>query len=100
MEVAFTDLMCAAAAAIFVATTLATRRKDYRTLRTLGVSAGAVSRLVVADAALLAAIGLAIGRIVGAAMATLSIQMLAPLFSAPPNSWTSPPWAQRPVSPS
>jgi predicted lysophospholipase L1 biosynthesis ABC-type transport system permease subunit len=49
---------------------------------------------------LLAAIGLAIGRIVGAAMATLSIQMLAPLFSAPPNSWTSPPWAQRPVSPS
>lgn len=85
IEVAFTALMCAAAAAIFVATTLATRRKEYITLRALGVPAGSVYRLVIAEAAALVVAGLAIGLVDGAAMATLSIQILAPLFIVPPQ---------------
>lgn len=84
IELTFTALMSAAAAGIFVTATILARRKEYVTLRALGLSATDLRRLLAGEAALLAAIGLAVGVLVGAAMATLFVQILAPLFVIPP----------------
>ncbi len=85
IETIFTALMSATAAAIFVTATLVGRRKEYVTLRALGMAAADLRRLLAAEAGLLAVCGLAIGAIVGAAMATLFVQILAPLFVIPPT---------------
>ncbi|HEV2251230.1 MAG TPA: FtsX-like permease family protein [Candidatus Limnocylindria bacterium] len=85
IELTVTALMSAAAAAIFVTATVAGRRKEYVTLRAIGLSAAELRRLLASEAALVAAIGLAVGAVVGTGMATLFVQILAPLFVIPPT---------------
>ena len=80
----FAALMSAAAAAIFVATTFAARRKEYVTLQALGVDPASVRRLLIVEGALLVGVALIVGLLVGAATATLNIQILAPLFVIAP----------------
>jgi ABC-type antimicrobial peptide transport system permease subunit len=80
----FAALMSAAAAAIFVATTFAARRKEYVTLQALGVDPASVRRLLIVEGALLVGAALIVGFLVGAATATLDIQILAPLFVIAP----------------
>ncbi|HEV2011690.1 MAG TPA: FtsX-like permease family protein [Candidatus Limnocylindria bacterium] len=80
----FTVLMSAAAAAIFIAATLAARGKEFIILRALGLDPSRLRRLIAVEGALLVAIALVIGVAVGAAAATLDIQILAPLFVVPP----------------
>ncbi|HEY8655374.1 MAG TPA: FtsX-like permease family protein [Candidatus Limnocylindria bacterium] len=84
IELTFTALMSAAAAGIFVTATLVSRRKEYVTLRALGMAAADLRQLLAGEAALLAAVGLGIGALVGGGMATLFVQILAPLFVIPP----------------
>lgn len=84
IELTFTALMSAVAAGIFVTATIVGRRKEYVTLRALGMAAADLRRLLAGEAALLAGIGLVVGGVVGLAMATLFVQILAPLFVIPP----------------
>jgi putative ABC transport system permease protein len=77
-------LMSAAAAAVFITTLLAARRKEFITLRALGLRSADLRRLIASEGLLLVGLGLGVGFVVGAAMATLDIQILAPLFVVPP----------------
>jgi ABC-type antimicrobial peptide transport system permease subunit len=74
----------AAAAAIFIAATFAARRKEFIILRALGLDPTRLRRLLAVEGALLVGVALVIGIAVGAATATLDIQILAPLFVVPP----------------
>ena len=67
-----------------VTATFAARRKEYVTLRALGLDPGRVRRLLAVESALLVGIALVVGILVGMATATLDIQILAPLFLVPP----------------
>lgn len=78
-------LMSAAAAAVFITTLIAARRKEFITLRALGLRAVDLRLLLASEGLLLAALGLAVGIVVGAAMAAMDIQILAPLFVLPPK---------------
>jgi putative ABC transport system permease protein len=80
----FTVLVSAAAAAIFIAATFAARRKEFIILRALGLDPTRLRRLLAVEGALLVGVALVIGIAVGAATATLDIQILAPLFVVPP----------------
>jgi putative ABC transport system permease protein len=78
-------LMSAAAAAVFVTSQLASRRKEFITLRALGLRSADLRLLLTSEGAILTASGLGVGIIVGAVVATLDIQILAPLFIVPPH---------------
>ena len=78
-------LMSAAAAAVFITTVLAARRKEFITLRALGLRSADLRLLLASEGLLLVGLGLAVGIIVGAAMATLDVQILAPLFVVAPR---------------
>jgi putative ABC transport system permease protein len=78
-------LMSAAAAAVFVTTLIAARRKEFITLRALGLRAAELRLLLASEGLLLVALGLAVGIVVGVAMAAMDIQILAPLFVVPPK---------------
>lgn len=78
-------LMSIAATGVFITSLQVARRKEFITLRALGLRSADLRLLLASEGVLLAALGLAVGIVVGAAMATLDIQILAPLFVVPPR---------------
>ena len=82
--------MTTAGIAIFVFGLLLQRRKEYATMRALGLRLGQLAALVIAEAGLVALLSLAIGAAVGAAMALMFVQVLTPIFTIPPVSLSVP----------
>jgi putative ABC transport system permease protein len=87
----YTLLLGAAGIGIFVFGLLLQRRKEYVTLRALGIRMRQLQGLIVGEAALVAAYGLLIGLLVGTLMAYLFVQILRPLFTLPPDRLAFPP---------
>jgi putative ABC transport system permease protein len=81
----YTLLMSAAAIAIFVFGLMLQRRREYLTLRALGMQSREIRALVVAEALLVSVCGIAAGVLVGAAMASLLVHVLRPLFVLDPR---------------
>jgi putative ABC transport system permease protein len=73
-------LLSAATIAIFVFGLLLQRRREYVALRALGARLPEVHALIMAEAALVGACGLAAGLLVGTGMALLLVQVLRALF--------------------
>lgn len=87
----YTALMSAAAISIFVFGLMLERRKEYVTLRALGIRVRQLQALVVVEAALIAVLGVTIGMTVGIGMAYLFVQVLRPVFTLPPEHLSLPP---------
>ncbi len=81
----YTLLMSAAAVAIFVFGLMLQRRREYVTLRAQGMRVGELRALVLGEAALVAACGLAAGVAVGTGMGYLFVHVLRPLFILDPG---------------
>lgn len=86
----YTALMSAAAIAIFIFGLMLQRRKEYVTMRALGIRMRQLQALIVGEAALVAICGLVIGGLVGFGMAYMFVQVLRPVFTLPPNRLTLP----------
>jgi hypothetical protein len=70
--------------------TLLRRRREYITVRALGLLMCDLVALVVGEAALVAVASVVLGGIIGTAMALLFVQILRPLFTIPPTGVTVP----------
>jgi putative ABC transport system permease protein len=90
LESLYTVLISAAGIAIFVFGLLFQRRKEYVTMRALGIRFGQLRSLVVGEAGLVAVLSLVVGGLVGTAMAYMFVQILGSLFTIPPTSLTFP----------
>jgi putative ABC transport system permease protein len=90
LESVFTVLMSAAGIAIFVFGLLLQRRKEYVTMRALGIRIGQLRNLVLGEAAVVAVLSLLIGGGVGLAMALMFVQILTPIFTIAPSALTIP----------
>jgi putative ABC transport system permease protein len=91
LDILYTLLLGAAGIGIFVFGLLLQRRKEYVTLRALGMRMRELQGLIVGEAALVAICGLLVGVLVGTVMAYLFVQILRPLFTLPPDRLTFPP---------
>jgi putative ABC transport system permease protein len=85
LNAVFTLLLSAAAVAIFVFGLMLQRRREYVTLRALGMQSREIRALVLWEAALVAVSGLAAGLLVGTGMAYLLVYVLRPLFILDPG---------------
>ena len=90
LEAIYTVLMSGAGISIFVFGLLLQRRKEYVTMRALGIRMSQLRNLVLGEAAVVAIVSLVVGAAVGATMAVMFVQILAPLFTIPPASLTVP----------
>ena len=86
----YTVLISAASIGIFVFGLLLQRRKEYVTMRALGIRMGQLWALVFGEAAIVAIASLVIGSIAGLVMAQMFVQILAPLFTLQPSTLTVP----------
>jgi putative ABC transport system permease protein len=91
LDILYTLLLAAAGIGIFVFGLLLQRRKEYVTLRALGMRSRQLQGLIVGEAALVAILGVIVGVLIGTLMAFLFIQILRPLFTLPPDRLTFPP---------
>jgi putative ABC transport system permease protein len=90
LESLYTVLMSAAGVAIFTFGLLLQRRKEYVTMRALGMRMSQVRTLVLGEAGTVAGLSLVLGSLVGLGMAILFVQILTPLFTIPPTSLAVP----------
>ncbi|MDQ6773756.1 MAG: FtsX-like permease family protein [Candidatus Dormibacteraeota bacterium] len=90
LESVYAVLMSVAGIALFVFGLLLQRRKEYVTMRALGIRMGQLRGLVLGEATVVAVLGLGVGAAVGAAMGVMFVQILAPLFTIPPTSLAVP----------
>ncbi|MDQ6793287.1 MAG: ABC transporter permease [Chloroflexota bacterium] len=85
LESLFAILMSAAGIAIFIFGLLLQRRKEYVTMRALGMPMASVRGLLFGEAGVVSVSSLALGGLVGLGMAVLFVQILRPLFTIPPD---------------
>ena len=90
LETLFAVTMSGIGIAIFVYGLLLQRRKEYVTMRALGMHFGQLRSLVLGEASVVAACSLIVGGLVGTAMAVMFVQVLTPLFTIPPSTLTFP----------
>jgi ABC-type antimicrobial peptide transport system permease subunit len=90
LQTVYTALISAAGIGIFVFGLLLQRRKEYVTMRALGIRMSQLSGLVFGEAAVVAVASLAIGSVTGAVMALMFVKILAPLFTIQPAFLTVP----------
>jgi putative ABC transport system permease protein len=90
LEALFAVLMSAIGIAIFVFGLLLQRRKEFVTMRALGMGLRQLRALVAGEAAIVASFSLVIGGLVGAAMALMFVQVLKPLFTIQPTGLAVP----------
>ena len=84
LDTFFVLLMSVAAIAIFVFGLMLQRRREYVTLRAMGLPVRDLRALVLGEAALVALCGLASGILVGVAIASLFVRVLRGLFILDP----------------
>jgi putative ABC transport system permease protein len=85
LDTVYTLLMSAAVIAIYVFGLMLERRREYVALRALGMRTAELRALVLGEAALVAACGVAAGLAVGAGVAVLLVRVLRPLFVLAPG---------------
>ncbi|HEV2028949.1 MAG TPA: FtsX-like permease family protein [Candidatus Dormibacteraeota bacterium] len=90
LQAVYTALISAAGIGIFVFGLLLQRRKEYVTMRALGIRMVQLWGLVFGEAAAVAVFSLCIGSITGAVMAYMFVKILAPLFTIQPAWLTVP----------
>jgi putative ABC transport system permease protein len=90
LESLYTVLLSGAGISIFIFGLILQRRKEYVTMRALGVRMNQLRTLLLGEAGLVAAVSLVIGGLVGTAMAYMYVQILRPLFTLPPQSLSVP----------
>src|SRR6202521_1688863 len=90
LQAVYTALIGGAGIAIFVFGLLLQRRKEYVTMRALGIRMAQLWGLVFGEAATVALISIGIGSVTGAVMAYMFVKILAPLFTIQPTSLTVP----------
>jgi putative ABC transport system permease protein len=90
LESFYTVLMSGAGVGIFTFGLLLQRRKEYVTMRALGMRMSQVRALVLGEAGTVAGLSLVLGSLVGLGMAILFVQILTPLFTIPPTSLAVP----------
>jgi ABC-type antimicrobial peptide transport system permease subunit len=90
LQAVYTVLISGAGIGIFVFGLLLQRRKEYVTMRALGIRMGQLWGLVFGEAAAVALFSLAIGSATGAVMAYMFVKILAPLFTIQPASLAVP----------
>jgi putative ABC transport system permease protein len=86
----YVALLSATAIGIFVFGLLMQRRREYVTLRALGIRMAQLQALLVGEAGVVALCGLVIAVPVGTGMAFLLVQVLRPLFTLPVNRLSFP----------
>lgn len=86
----YTLLMSIAGVGMFVFGLLMQRRKEYLTLRALGIRMRQLQAIVVGESTLVAVGGLLVGSIAGTVMAYMFVQILRPIFVLPPERLTFP----------
>ncbi len=91
LDLFYMALMSAAGIGIFVFGLLLQRRREYMTLRALGIRMRQLQGLLVGEAASVAVLALLIAVVVGTAMAYLFVQILRPVFTLPPDRLSFPP---------
>jgi putative ABC transport system permease protein len=84
LDTVFITLMSAATIGMFVFALLLHRRREYLTLRALGLSGSRLFGLVLGEGALVVGCGLVAGVPVGIGMGYLFMHVLRPLFILPP----------------
>jgi len=80
----YTFIMAATATAMFVFGLLLQRRREYVTLRAQGLASREIRRLVLSESSISAALGVALGLLVGIGMASQFVLVLRPIFTLPP----------------
>jgi ABC-type antimicrobial peptide transport system permease subunit len=80
LDSAYALAMAAAAITIFVFGLLLQRRREYVTLRALGMRIGQIRALIVTEVVGVVVLGAGVGLLVGAAMAYFLVAVLRPLF--------------------
>jgi putative ABC transport system permease protein len=90
LQAVYTVLISGAGIGIFVFGLLLQRRKEYVTMRALGIRMVQLWGLVFGEAAAVALVSLAIGSATGAVMASMFVKILAPLFTIQPATLTVP----------
>jgi len=91
LDLFYMALMSAAGIGIFVFGLLLQRRREYMTLRALGIRMRQLQGLLVGEAASVAVLALLIAVVVGTAMAYMFVQILRPVFTLPPDRLSFPP---------
>jgi putative ABC transport system permease protein len=81
----YTMLMCAAVIAIFVFGLLLQRRREYMALLAQGMRSGELRTIVMGESAVVVALGLVAGLLVGTGMAALLVDVLRPIFVLRPS---------------
>jgi putative ABC transport system permease protein len=90
LQAVYTVLISAAAIGIFVFGLLMQRRKEYVTMRALGIRMSQLWGLVFGEAAAVALVSLAVGSATGVVMAYMFVKILAPLFTIQPSALAVP----------
>jgi putative ABC transport system permease protein len=90
LDLFFIALMSATAVGIFVVGLVLQRRREYVTLRALGLRLGQLQALLLGEVGVVAVCGLVIGALVGTGMALMFVQVLRPLFTHPVDGLTFP----------
>ena len=90
LQALYTYLISAAGLGIFVFGLLLQRRKEYVTMRALGIKMAQLWGLVLGEAAAVAVVSLVVGGAAGVVMAVMFVQILAPLFTIQPTALTVP----------
>ncbi len=84
LDNAFSLLIAATAASIFVFGLLLQRRREFITLRALGLAPNSLRRLIIAEASTVAITGIVAGLAIGTTMGLFFVTILRPLFVLPP----------------
>src|ERR1700674_1241028 len=90
LQAVYTVLISAAAIGIFVFGLLMQRRKEYVTMRALGIRMSQLWGLVFGEAAAVAVVSLVVGSATGVLMAYMFVKILAPLFTIQPSALAVP----------
>lgn len=90
LDLFYVTLMSTAGIGIFIFGLLLQRRKEYMTLRALGIRMRQLQSLLLGEAAVVAIFGVVVALGVSTAMAYMFVQILRPVFTLPPDRITFP----------
>jgi ABC-type antimicrobial peptide transport system permease subunit len=85
LDLFYVTLMSTAGIGIFIFGLLLQRRKEYMTLRALGIRMRQLQILLLGEAAVVAILGVVVALGVSTAMAFMFVQILRPVFTLPPD---------------
>jgi hypothetical protein len=90
LDLFYVTLMTTAGIGIFIFGLLLQRRKEYMTLRALGIRMRQLQTLLLGEAAVVSILGVVVALGVSTAMAFMFVQILRPVFTLPPDRITFP----------